>query len=224
MSRELVLLFHGIGRPPAHVTEEERPYWMPTGDFSSFLASAGTRARELGLSLVATIDDGNRSDREIAAPLLKRYAIRGIFFVCAGRIGHPAYLGADDISALQEEGFEIGSHGMDHVAWTGLEEAAMKREVAGSKAALQEILGREVGSAAIPFGAYNRRVLRSVRAAGYKTVYSSDSGLSRVGQWFQRRWCYRVDAPLDIDRLAAVSSTFRHRLVTASKSAIKSLR
>lgn len=224
MSRELVLSFHGIGTAPRYVPEAEQPYWIRENDFATFVASAAIQAQDLGITLVASFDDGNRSDRDVAAPLLKRHGIRGVFFPCTGRIGHPAYLGVEDIRALEREGFEIGSHGIEHVPWTGLDGDALERETVGSKAAMQEILRRDVLSAAIPFGAYNRRVLAALRAAGYGTVYSSDTGLSQAGQWFRRRWTYRADVPFEIGQLAAISITFRHRLVTASKNLIKSLR
>ena len=224
MSRELVLSFHGIGVPPPFVPEAEQPYWIRENDFATFIASAATQAQELAITLVASFDDGNRSDRDVAAPLLKRHRIRGVFFPCTGRIGHPRYLGVEDIRALEREGFEIGSHGIEHVPWTGLDGEALERETVGSKTALQEILGRDVRSAALPFGAYNRRVLAALRAAGYGTVYSSDTGLSQAGQWFRQRWTYRAEMPFEIGQLAAISIAFRHRLFTASKNLIKSLR
>ncbi len=223
-SRDLALIFHGVGTPPPHVTATELPYWMQEDAFAAFVAGAGSRAIELGVTLVATIDDGNRSDRAVVAPLLLRHGMRGIFFPCAGRIGQRPYVDAADIRALAQDGFEIGSHGMDHVAWTTLDDAALNREIAGSKARLEEVLGREVHSAALPFGAYNRRVLRAVRAAGYRTVYNSDNGWAGDGAWFRRRWCYRTDVRFDLVELAAISASPRHRLVTAAKAVVKSLR
>jgi peptidoglycan/xylan/chitin deacetylase (PgdA/CDA1 family) len=110
------------------------------------------------------------------------------------------------------------------VPWTGLDDEALEHETVGSKAALQEILGHDVRSVALPFGAYNHRVLATLRAAGYSTVYSSDRGLSRADQWFRRRWSCRADEPFEIGQLVAISITFRHRLVTASRMLIKSLR
>jgi Polysaccharide deacetylase len=221
---ELAIIFHGIGPAPAYVPKAERPYWMAEKDFAAFALAACAKAREFGVTPVATFDDGNRTDRFIAAPLLKRHGIRAIFFPCARRVGRLGYLSADDIRALGREGFEIGSHGMDHVPWTGLDDRALEREIVGSKAALQEILGHDIRSAALPFGAYNRRVLASLRAAGYTTIYSSDPGASHSDQWFRRRWCYRADAPFDVSQLAAVSKTFRHELVAAARNCVKSLR
>jgi peptidoglycan/xylan/chitin deacetylase (PgdA/CDA1 family) len=221
---ELVLTFHGIGPAPARVPEAEWPYWMPEDDFEEFVADAGTKARRLGISLVATFDDGNRSDRYVVAPLLVRHGIRGIFFPCTGRIGDRDYLDAGDIRALDREGFEIGSHGIDHLPWSSLVGDALAREVGHSKATLQNILGHDVGSAAIPFGSYNRRVLAALRAADYARIYSSDTGLSREDRWFRRRWSYRAGRPFDISQMVAISGTVRHRLLSASKGLLKSLR
>jgi polysaccharide deacetylase len=221
---DIAIIFHGIGPAPAYVPKAERPYWMAENDFAAFAVAANAKAREFGVTPVATFDDGNRTDRFIAAPLLKRYGIRGIFFPCAARTGRLGYLSADDIRALDREGFEIGSHGMSHVPWTRLDDKALEREIAGSKAILQDILGHEIHSAALPFGAYNRRVLASLRAAGYTAVYSSDPGASHGDQWFRRRWCYRADAPFDIGHLASVSRTPRHEFIAASRNFVKSLR
>jgi peptidoglycan/xylan/chitin deacetylase (PgdA/CDA1 family) len=113
---------------------------------------------------------------------------------------------------------------MDHVPWTGLDDRALEREIAGSKAILQDVLGHEIRSVALPFGAYNRRVLAALRAAGYTAIYSSDPGTSQGDQWFRRRWCYRADAPFDIGQLAAVSKTFRHEFIAAARNCVKSLR
>jgi hypothetical protein len=221
---DLVIIFHGIGPAPAYVPKAERPYWMAEKDFAAFAVAASAKAREFGVTPVATFDDGNRTDRFIAAPLLKRYGIRGIFFPCAGRVGRLGYLSAEDIRALDREGFEIGSHGMEHVPWTGLDDKALEREIAGSKAVLQEILGHEIHSAALPFGAYSRRVLAALRTAGYTTIYSSDPGLSQADQQFRRRWCYRADSPLDIGELSSISKTFRHEVIAAARNCVKSLR
>jgi peptidoglycan/xylan/chitin deacetylase (PgdA/CDA1 family) len=221
---DLAIIFHGIGPAPAYVPKAERPYWMAEKDFAAFAVAASAKAREFGVTPVATFDDGNRTDRFIAALLLKRYGIRGIFFPCAGRIGRLGYLSADDVRALDREGFEIGSHGMNHVPWTGVDDKTLEGEIAGSKAVLQDILGHEIRSAALPFGAYNRRVLASLRTAGYTTVYSSDPGISQADQWFRRRWCYRADRSFDVGQLAAISKTVRHEFVAASRNFVKSLR
>jgi peptidoglycan/xylan/chitin deacetylase (PgdA/CDA1 family) len=224
MTWELVLCFHGIGTPPAHIPEAEVPYWASEHTFTTFISDVRATATQLGIEAVITVDDGNRSDLDIAAPHLQQNMLKGLFFPCVGRFGRPEYLGPTHILDLAAQGFEIGSQGIDHVPWTTLSPKELQREIAGSKAAIEDVLGSEVRSAAIPFGAYNRRVLAALRTAGYATVYSSDRGFSRSGSSFRRRWTYHTDEPFDIARLAAVSGSLRHRLITSAKVLVKGLR
>jgi hypothetical protein len=37
--REIILNFHGIGEPPSHVPDEERPYWISIKYFSDVVRS-----------------------------------------------------------------------------------------------------------------------------------------------------------------------------------------
>ncbi len=222
--QNLVCIFHGIGEAPPHVPPAERPYWMPRQAFETFIRAAGDAASEQGVELLASFDDGNRSDIEIAAPLLLDRGIRGAFFPCAGRIGQRHYLAGADLRELRGMGFEIGSHGMDHVAWTALDAAGLTRELHAARTMLEQTIGQPLHSAAIPFGAYDRRVLKAMRAANYSTVHSSDPGLNQPGAWMPRRWGYRQDQPFDFGALVARSRQPLFRLMTALKRHAKSLR
>ena len=53
---------------------------MPERQFNAFVISAVAQARALGVSIIATFDDGNQSDRDIAAPALASQGIPGVFF------------------------------------------------------------------------------------------------------------------------------------------------
>ena len=48
---------------------------------------------------------------------------------------------------------------------------------------LAEVAGRPMRTAAIPFGNYDRSVLRALRGLGYKRLYTSDAGLVVPGAW-----------------------------------------
>jgi peptidoglycan/xylan/chitin deacetylase (PgdA/CDA1 family) len=197
---------------------------MPEAHFRKFIAGVQEAASAADVRITATFDDGNRSDIDIVAPLLADHDLRGIFFPCSGRIGRQGYLTADDIRALNAEGFEIGSHGIDHVPWKDLDAAALTHELAQSKVALESVLGREIDSAALPFGAYDAATLRALRKSGYRTIYSSDPGISRANARFRRRWTYRNDRQFDIRVMARRSRALSHRLISEAKRIIKSHR
>lgn len=224
MMHHLVLTFHGIGAAPAGIPEAERPYWIPDDYFLTFIAQVGSQARDLDLHLTASFDDGNLSDLEIAAPALRQHAIAGIFFPCSGRIGTPGYLSADNIRSLADQGFGIGSHGVDHLPWATLSPTALTDEVIHSKTAIETVLGRAIDAAALPFGSYNRRVLAALRAAGYSTVYSSDAGFAQPGALFQRRWTYKTGMDFDLRSLARLSRDPVRKIVGSAKQLFKSLR
>ena len=220
----LALTFHGIGEPPATVPEDERPYWAPEHEFAPLVESLVENATTLNLNLLITFDDGNLSDLEVGAPVLRSLGLTGVFFPCAGRIGKPGYLGGDHLHDLIDQGFEIGSHGMDHLPWASLGASALEREVTGSRTRLQEVTGQAVATAALPFGSYNRKALAAVKEAGYTRVYSSDPGLMQPESWFIRRISYRRGVGFNLPSMVETYSTFSHKIGSALKHRIKALR
>lgn len=221
---ELVLLYHGIGEPPAHLPADEPPYWIEPAAFAAQMRALPGAARQAGVEPLVTFDDGNLSDLTIAAPLLRELGLRGIFFVCAGRLGKPGYLDAAGLRALHEMGFEIGTHGMDHLPWPRQDDAGLVREIDTARQVLQQALGQPIRRAALPFGAYDRRVLAASRRAGFDTVYSADPGLSTPGEWLPRRWCWVQGQSFEVAGLVAAYRSPAFRLVTGLKRQIKSWR
>ncbi|MCK1424826.1 polysaccharide deacetylase family protein [Bradyrhizobium sp. 182] len=224
MIRNIALCFHGIGAPPAGIPADERSYWISENLFASFIADAPSKAKALGVNLLATFDDGNRSDLDIAAPILAKYGLSGTFFPCTGRLARRGYLSEDDLRCLSAMGFQIGSHGVDHVSWTELNTEELNREIVDSKDELEQILGAKVQAAAIPFGHYNRRVLAALKAAGYTQVYNSDRGFGYVGRWQTRRWTYTSEEKFDLESLVSMSNSLGRRVILEVKGIIKALR
>jgi peptidoglycan/xylan/chitin deacetylase (PgdA/CDA1 family) len=224
MLTDLFVIFHGIGEPPAHIPVEERPYWTSLHTFRSFIRNAKYAAYAENLQLVPTFDDGNLSDIEIAASVLIDNNLPGLFFPCTGRIGRKGYLTEADIRTLNVHGFEIGSHGIDHVPWTKRDPDALHHEITHSKTVLERILGHPITSAALPFGYYDSATLRFLRQSHYEAVYSSAPGISSAAAWFRHRWCFREDKRLDIQSIARRSRALEFRLVSEGKHLLKSLR
>jgi peptidoglycan/xylan/chitin deacetylase (PgdA/CDA1 family) len=153
-----------------------------------------------------TFDDGNGSDTALVLPALLERGLAGTFFLVAGRIGQPGYVGPADVDALLQAGMEIGSHGMTHRAWRRLSPPEMWVELEGAKAALEAAVRRPVIAAACPFGSYDRRVLRALQAAGFRRVFTSDGGRAAPSQWLQvRNTLCSADAVEAVDRLLALA-------------------
>jgi peptidoglycan/xylan/chitin deacetylase (PgdA/CDA1 family) len=193
--REIILNFHGIGEPPSHVPDEERPYWISIKYFSDVVRLA--RDCELEHRKVfITFDDGNKSDVTIALPLLNEFGRRASFFVLSERIGKPGFVDASDLVHLYKAGMTIGSHGKAHVDWTSLGKLELLSQVTDSLHTLSDLIGKSVKSVAVPFGKYDRRVLRDLRLLDIDTVYTSDGGSTAPHAWVKPRTTMRNDTAL----------------------------
>lgn len=222
-AEELVVNFHGIGEPWDGVPADEVDYWCPQAEFGPLLDEL-VEVRDSGrVRLRVTFDDGNASDVVDALPALRERGLSATFFVCAGRIGAPNYLDEGDLLELRESGMAIGSHGWDHVDLRRTDDAALAREADGSRTRIEGTCGVPVTEFALPFGSYDRRVLRALR--GYREVLTSDRGRARPGTWLTPRESYvRGWAPGDITRMAEAHVSPADRLRRRAKRLLKSLR
>ena len=124
--------------------------------------------------LLITFDDGHESDFTVAAPELARRNLHAIFFVIWSYLGRPGYLTREQVLALRADGFEIGSHGLTHRGFTGMNPTESSKEVRESKRRLEDLLQEPIAGLALPFGHYNDAVLKLAWAAGYRRVLTSD--------------------------------------------------
>jgi peptidoglycan/xylan/chitin deacetylase (PgdA/CDA1 family) len=179
---QFILNFHGIGPVPRNLDDGERNCWLDR-DFFEAVLELLPGAPHVRL----TFDDGNSSDCEIVLPSLLRRGLQASFFICSDRLDQPAFLSRVQMRELQSRGMRIGSHGASHIPWRHLPADRLRKETVDSRHILEEVCGRAVDAAACPFGSYDRRVLRNLRQAGYRFVYTSDGGASAGSAWLQPR-------------------------------------
>lgn len=185
------LNFHGIGTPGPEIDARERRYWISADKFRAIIRDLIRPAPNGTIRI--TFDDGNRSDLDIAAPVLKENGLTATFFVLTGRLNQDAYLGPDDLETLTRMGHRVGSHGQDHVDWARSTSNDLQRETRGSRETLEEVLKTPVTEAAIPFGSYNRSVLTALRKAGYTAAWTSDGGEMDACAFLRPRLSVRSD-------------------------------
>lgn len=219
----MVINFHGIGEPWDGVPDDERPYWCPTAEWPRFADALAELAGKDAVRLEITFDDGNLSDVEQGLPALAERGLAATFHICAGRIGRPHYLADDHIRALRGAGMGIGSHGWNHVDLRRLEAAELDHEVRDSRVRISEASGAAVTQFAIPFGSYDRRVLRSLQ--GYPCVYTSDRMRAPLSGWLTPRMSYVRDwRPQDLARFATEHRSWWKRAQDHASTAWKRLR
>jgi peptidoglycan/xylan/chitin deacetylase (PgdA/CDA1 family) len=135
--------------------------------------------------VLLTVDDGYKSGA-LSAPHFEAHGYRGVYFVNPGSLGSRAFLGWNEVKALEARGHVVASHTTDHpnlakvpsdqdpaqyAAWVWGQLAACRRT-------LERHLGHPVTALAWPFGAYNPAVLRAAQRAGYTQVYTVSGGLN----------------------------------------------
>jgi peptidoglycan/xylan/chitin deacetylase (PgdA/CDA1 family) len=187
LPQELILSLHGIGVPHDGITAQEAYFWVTQQGFTTLLENIVAARAKAEFPTAITFDDGNESDATIALPELVKRGLKAVFFVCAGRIGAPFYLDRVALAELLAAGMEIGTHGKDHQHWRGLDATTLNAELGGARRRIEDVCGVAVTKAAIPFGSYDRRLLRRLRRERLECVYTSDRGLAQSGAWLKPR-------------------------------------
>lgn len=214
------LCFHGVGTPARDLEPGEARYWVDEKAFLDLL-DAVTGWPSVRLSF----DDGNASDVVTGLPALQERGLTATFFVLAGRLDSPGSLGGDDLRALRDAGMTIGTHGMHHVPWRGLDARQQHDELVRARERIAEVVGRPVDEAACPLGRYDRALLTTTRRLGYTRVHTSDRRPARATAVVQPRFSVRADDTVEGLRAEVRRSARPVRgSVLAAKEALKRLR
>lgn len=139
-------------------------------------------------TLTVTFDDAYRSVYDNARPVLESLGVPGTVFVPTALVGSERpmawpgtdrWLGSayeneltpmswDELGELSELGWELGSHTRTHPRLPTIAAEAMRDELAGSRADLEERIGTSCETIAYPYGDYDAAVLAASRQAGFK--------------------------------------------------------
>ena len=123
-----------------------------------------------------TFDDGNEDNFTIAFPILKAHGFVATFFVITDRVGRGFKMSWSDLETMQDAGMDIESHTVSHPDLTLLDAGRLEQELAESRAALVSHLQNAPVALAYPAGAYNARVIKAARAAGYLLAVTTHHG------------------------------------------------
>ncbi|MFL6373721.1 MAG: polysaccharide deacetylase family protein [Pyrinomonadaceae bacterium] len=197
------LLYHKIDHPspdakvrgaftPSRVFERQLKFLLRKG--TSFL-SASDMVRHYLLNgslpsrtVAVTFDDGWKDNYTNAFPLLKRYGIPATIFIVPEMLGKTSarvtaegegpreHMSVDDVREMSGAGIEFGSHSMSHALLHQVSEDEARREIFGSKAAIEEVLQKECSVFAYPAGFFTVPVRQMVIEAGYIAGFSTVYG------------------------------------------------
>lgn len=125
-------------------------------------------------------DDGHKLDMRLAA-LLKKYGVKGTFYICPQdrEFKREDLLSTQEILSISND-FEIGGHTITHPHLSEVTIATADDEIAQSKSYFEELLEREVTAFCYPYGDFNDEVKGLVKKNGYKLARTTKRYVSDV--------------------------------------------
>ncbi|MHB1661322.1 MAG: polysaccharide deacetylase family protein [bacterium] len=159
-------------------------------DILSFVKGHKLSARK---PILITFDDGYENNYLNAYPILKDAGFSSLIFISTGFIGkknvvsderekvREDFLNKNEIKSMFNDGFFMGSHGINHYYLDRLEEGVLIGELIASKAYLESITGAPADFFSYPFGSYNANVMRAVKKAGYLGAFTTGRGKIGAG-------------------------------------------
>ena len=193
MADLLVLCYHAVSErweadlsiPPDEL-EQQVASLLKRGYRGATFTDAVTAPRS-GRTLAVTFDDGYRSVKTLAQPVLDSLGVPATVFVPTDWIGreepmawdgidhwlatefepelHP--MDWDEARELEANGWEIASHTCSHPHLTTCDDASLRRELEESRRICEERLGHSCASIAYPYGDVDARVMAAAHEAGY---------------------------------------------------------
>jgi len=129
--------------------------------------------------VVLTFDDGYADLYTQAFPVLKRHRFKAVAYIVSGFVGSPENVSPEQVREMDAYGIEIGAHTVSHVDLTK-SGGALSYQVAGSKAALEALVGHPVLDFCYPSGRFNAEVIQAVQAAGFQSATTTQSGATHT--------------------------------------------
>ena len=139
--------------------------------------------------IMLTFDDTDLDQFTIAAPELKKYGFKAVYFIMTVSIGRPNYMTKEQIKQLSDAGNVIGSHTWDHHRFDRLSHTSSLKilgkngkitlkptddwvtQLDKPTAKLEEITGKDITYFAFPFGIWNAQNLPELHKRGFKMAF-----------------------------------------------------
>jgi peptidoglycan/xylan/chitin deacetylase (PgdA/CDA1 family) len=204
MNQIVILMYHIVAEPGS---AQEARYCCTPRRFEAqmrHLGKAGLRLLSLDAiadaldgraewpdrGVAVTFDDGFADTFANALPILTRHRIPATMFAVSDLIGASndwmsargfpkrRLMSASELRAMSAAGVTIGSHTRTHPRLPELDRESKRSEIRGSKARLEDVIGRGVTAFAYPYGLFDDDARQAVAEAGYRTACSTRSGFN----------------------------------------------
>ena len=144
--------------------------------------------------IILTFDDGYQDFYTNAYPVLKQMRMTAVSFIIVNDRGDE-YMTGPEIKEISDYGIEIGSHTLNHLDLSKIDDVRATKEITESKNELEKLTNKAVISFCYPSGKFNDSSIRITGETGYKFATTTKSGLAAL------------DDPLQLDRYRMKNET-----------------
>ncbi|MCB9228755.1 MAG: polysaccharide deacetylase family protein [Deltaproteobacteria bacterium] len=196
----IILNYHRVGPPArgaryrgmfvtaAHLRSQIR--WLRRQGFHILPVA---EALTCGLQKVASLsfDDGYEDNLREGFPVLRSEGVRASLYLVTGDVGKKQHswneagerlaadlLDWDQVQLLRSNGWEIGSHGRDHIHLGRKSLQEQECCLHQSVDDIESILGERPLTLAYPYGSYGPESLQAARDAGFLAALTTEQGLN----------------------------------------------
>ncbi len=122
--------------------------------------------------VMLTFDDTDIDQYTIAAPELKKYGFKAVYFIMTVSLNRPPnYMSKDQVKKLSDDGNVIGSHTWDHQNVKKLTGEDWVTQIDKPTKTLKELTGKNIDYFAYPFGLWNKEAIPELKKRGFKAAF-----------------------------------------------------
>jgi peptidoglycan/xylan/chitin deacetylase (PgdA/CDA1 family) len=126
--------------------------------------------------IMFTFDDTDMDQFTVAAPTLKKYGFKAVYFIMTVSIGRKGkfvdYMTKEQIKELSDNGNVIGSHTYDHKNFKKYTGKDWEEQLDKPTKKLEEITGKKMTEFAYPFGLWNAVGIPELKKRGFKMAFA----------------------------------------------------
>lgn len=144
--------------------------------------------------VMLTFDDTDIDQFTIAAPEMKKYGFKAVYFIMTVSLGRrPNYMSKEEVKKLSDDGNVIGSHTWDHHNVKNYKHDTDPKkddwivQIDKPTKTLEAITGKDIIHFAYPFGLWNKEAIPELKKRGFKTAYILSTTRDEVNPLFTIR-------------------------------------
>jgi peptidoglycan/xylan/chitin deacetylase (PgdA/CDA1 family) len=127
-------------------------------------------AQKAQLYITTSWDDGHPFDLRVAE-LLDKYGLPATFYLPS--VSKNPLLAHSQIREIHKK-YEIGTHTITHCDLSRVDDGVARKEIAGCKEQLEQIIGAPCTAFCFPYGHFRRKHIKYVLEAGYRTARTAE--------------------------------------------------